>query len=150
MWLPGLDWRLLKAQLYQESLLKPYAVSPVGAKGLGQFMPGTWADVSTAMGFAGVSVFSEHHNIQASAYYMARLRKGWSSPRPEKDRHSLAMASYNAGFGNLLKAQKLCGGKRTYDGISKCLPAVTGHHSKETLTYVRRIWRFFLRMKVRV
>ena len=75
---------------------------------------------------------------------MARLKRGWSSPRPAYDRHLLAMASYNAGFGNLLKAQRACGGGVLYAEIIACLPQITGHHSNETITYVQRIqrWRF--------
>lgn len=77
---------------------------------------------------------------------MARLRNGWSSPRPETDRHSLAMASYNAGFGNLLKAQSACGGGVLYSEIIACLPDVTGHHSKETIGYVEKTWDWYLMM----
>jgi len=40
-YLPGTDWRLLKAQLTQESDLNPRAVSPAGAQGIAQFMPNT-------------------------------------------------------------------------------------------------------------
>src|SRR5690606_20537269 len=45
-YLPGYDWRLYKAQLWQESKLNPYATSPAGAKGIAQFMPATWAEWS--------------------------------------------------------------------------------------------------------
>ena len=141
--MPFVDWRLLKAQCYQESLLDPLAVSPVGAQGICQFMPATWAD----MPIEG-SPFTPRLNIHAAAYYMGRLRTGWSSPRPEFDRHSLAMASYNAGFGNLLKAQRLCTGAILYAEIIDCLPDVTGRHSNETITYVERIWGFYLRIKL--
>lgn len=141
-YLPGLDWRLLKAQGYQESLLKPDAVSPVGAMGLMQFMPGTWRQV---MG-DNVSPWVPELSIEAAAIYMSRLRRQWSAPRPEWDRHSLALASYNAGLGHLLTAQKQCGGVAAYDGIIACLPDVTGRHSEETITYVARIWKWFRQM----
>ena len=143
IWLPGIDYRLYKAQLYQESRFRTDAVSPVGAAGVAQFMPATWNEISKAMGFEGVTPFMAEPSIQAGAFYMARLRKGWTSPRPEADRHSLAMASYNAGFGNILKAQRLCSMKSLYNEIIKCLPQVTGHHSKETIEYSRKIWGFY-------
>lgn len=40
---PELSPPLLAAQLYQESGFKPTAKSPVGAQGMAQFMPDTWA-----------------------------------------------------------------------------------------------------------
>ena len=145
-YLPGVDWRLWKAQLYQESQLNPAAVSPVGAAGLAQFMPGTWAEVSRELGYEAISPHMAAPAIDAGAYYMAKLRKGWSSPRPEMDRHSLAAASYNAGFGSILKAQRACGGAVQYAQVIKCLPEVTGHHSSETTTYVQRIWQWWTQM----
>jgi len=39
---PGITAPLLAAQLEQESGWNPSAVSPAGAQGLSQFMPGTW------------------------------------------------------------------------------------------------------------
>ncbi|WP_281645548.1 transglycosylase SLT domain-containing protein [Parendozoicomonas sp. Alg238-R29] len=145
LWLPGVDWRLLKAQCWQESRLNPLAVSPVGAQGLCQFMPGTAEEVGRQLGIT-VSPFAPEWSIQAAAFYMQRLRRGWSSPRPEVDRHSLAMASYNAGIGNIIKAQKACDGQLLYSEIIDCLPDITGRHSKETITYVRNIWRWFMQM----
>ncbi|MCH2276991.1 transglycosylase SLT domain-containing protein [Thalassospira sp.] len=142
--MPGLDWRLLKAQCWQESRFREGAVSPVGAMGLCQFMPGTWKQISGQMNMpANASAFAPELSIEAAAYYMAKLRSQWSAPRPEYDRHSLALASYNAGLGNLLTAQTLCGGANLYPRIVTCLPEVTGRHSRETISYVDHIWRFW-------
>ena len=146
-YLPEVDWRLLKAQCYQESLLVPTAVSPVGAQGLCQFMPGTWRDMQRQLGMSA-GPFNPAANVRAAAYYMRQLRRSWSSPRPETDRHNLAMASYNAGMGNLLRAQRACGGPPGYDDIIACLPDITGHHSRETITYVIRIRRWHGQMVV--
>jgi len=148
MYLPGVDWRLWKAQLYQESRLDPNAMSPVGASGLAQFMPGTWADVSRQLGMEGLSPTMVEPAILAGAYYMAKLRTSWSSPRPDMDRHYLAAASYNAGLGNILKAQKRCEMLLLYDDIIRCLPSVTGRHSKETITYIERIKKWFNQMLI--
>ena len=139
---PECHWLWLKAQLYQESLLDPLAVSPAGAAGLGQFMPGTWGDVSARLGFRGVSRHSARHSIQAAAFYMRQLWNSWSSPRPLLDRLFLAFASYNAGLGNILKAQREAGGAVLYEAIIAALHRVTGHHSRETITYVKRINRW--------
>jgi membrane-bound lytic murein transglycosylase F len=136
----GTDWRLLKAQCYQESRLRPRAVSPVGAVGLCQFMPGTWADMQRRYPDL-TDPYLPIQSIRAAAIYMRDLSDGWSSPRPQDDRYKLALASYNAGFGNILKAQKRCDMAVLYDRIvPPCLPCVTGRHSKETTEYVELIW----------
>ncbi len=135
---PGTDWRLLKAQCYQESRLNPLAESPVGAMGLCQFMPGTWRE-ATGANIGVENAWNASSSIVAAAWYMNKLNRFWSAPRPQMDRWMLAQASYNAGAGHLVKAQKLCDGRNYYKEIVKCLPSVTGHHSKETIGYVRNI-----------
>ena len=137
------DWKLLKAQCFQESLFREDAVSPVGAKGLCQFMPRTWDEQIQKAGITG-HPFNYDLNIQMAAQYMARLVGNWTAPRPRKDQFSLALASYNAGLGNILNAQRECNGVPLYNEIMICLPCVTGHHSKETNQYVQRIWAFYL------
>lgn len=146
-YLPGVPWRLLKAQYWQESRLKPEARSPVGAEGIAQFMPGTWDETLKAMGVGAISRRSADISIRAGAFYMARLRSQWSSPRPWEDRHRLALASYNAGLGNILTAQRVCGGPLLYDPIMTCLPQVTGRHAAETLGYAPAIWKAWGQME---
>ena len=142
--LPGLDWRLLKAQLMAESNLDPSAVSPVGAEGIAQFMPRTWDDMCDQLGYSdGASPLDPTLAIPAAAYYLAQLRRAWSAPRPEIDRHCLAMASYNAGFGNLLEAQRAAGMASDYAAIIAALPAITEHYADETTAYVKRILRYY-------
>ena len=129
-----------KAQLYQESRFKNNAVSPVGAMGLAQFMPNTWKQISKEMKYPiYANAFIPKYAIFAGAYYMRKLRNTWSWKRPQSDKQYLALASYNGGIGNLLKAQKLCNSEILYADIIKCLPKVTGHHSKETIDYIQRI-----------
>lgn len=137
-------WLAWKAQLWQESRLDRAAVSPVGAQGLAQFMPGTWAQVARELRLPAGASATQDIAIDAGAYYMAKLRRSWRSPRPAEDRHQLAQASYNAGLGNLIVAQKRCGGPALYADIVACLPAVTGpRNSRETIGYVITIakWR---------
>lgn len=145
---PIIDWKLLKAQFMAESNLRPKARSPVGARGIAQIMPGTWREISRQLGKKG-NVYDPDLNIQFGAYYMGRMLKGWNiKGRTVESRIKLAQASYNAGIGNLYKAQKRSGGKMSYDGIISALPRVTGHHSKETIGYVKRIWRFWRELKL--
>jgi hypothetical protein len=137
--LPQYDWLHLKSQCYQESRLDPRANSPVGASGLCQFMPGTWKEVSERLNL-NTSPYNAKANILAAAYYMGTLDKQWSSPRPPLERLTLARASYNAGLGNLLKAQKSCNGALLWREIEGCL------NYPETSTYIRRIDRYYADM----
>lgn len=141
--MPGTDWQLLWGLIRQESTFNPDAVSPVGAEGLTQFMPGTWADVSRQLGMVNANPRMVRPSIEAGAFYLGRLRSNWHSPRPEEDRLKLALASYNAGLGNLLAAQRACDMPVLYPEIAACLPHITGHHSAETLHYVPAVWRFY-------
>lgn len=140
---PSVPWYWNKAQLKAESALRPNATSPVGAMGLGQFMPATWEQMKRELGYpSDASAYAPSYNIQAQAYYMMQLRNQFRRPRPEKDRHSLALASYNAGLGNVLKAQKLGGNSLLYSPMANSLHLVTGKHHVETTTYVNRIWEY--------
>ncbi len=138
-WLPpGYDWKLLKAQCFVESRLKPTAVSPAGAYGLCQIMPDTGEQIVNDYDHL-FNLWIPEQSIHAAAIYMNWLITEWDWPRPEMDRYMLALASYNAGLGNILAAQQLCNMALRYADIVECLPQVTGTHSKETIDYVHRI-----------
>ena len=138
------DWTLLKAQLFQESGLNPEACSPVGAKGLAQFMPDTWDEYTIKCGLpAKTSRTDAVASIQCCAAYMRALITQWKSKRTEVDRYNLALASYNAGLGNLLKAQKMVHGANDYATIISALKFVTGNdNALQTTDYVVKINEF--------
>lgn len=138
---PYHPWYWNKAQMKAESQFITTAVSPVGAKGLGQFMPDTWEQMQRELKFQG-DVMNPSLNIQAQAYYMDKLHSQFKKPRPESDKYSLALASYNAGLGNILKAQQVAGNTLYWQPTSEALCKVTGHHCKETNGYVERIWTY--------
>ena len=140
-WLPGINYKWVKAQCWQESRFDRFAVSPVGAKGLCQFMPGTAIEVSKSLGIFN-NPYSVKWSIEAASYYDGKLYRFRLSPRPQLDRIKLMLASYNAGAGNLHKAQKRCSMSVLYNDIIKCLPDITGHHSTETINYVRFIEKY--------
>ena len=77
---------LLAAQLYAESNFNPFAVSPAGAQGIAQFMPGTAA----AMGLR--DPFDAERAIDAQARLMRDLLRRFPAV-------PLALAAYNAGPG---------------------------------------------------
>lgn len=111
-------------------------------------MPGTWRMMVAELRLGLDASPHSEIAIDAGAYYMAKLRRQWSAPRPQTDRHKLAAASYNAGLGHLLTAQRLCGGRNLYIDIIRCLPRVTGKHSEETIQYVKRIWHWWRLMEI--
>ena len=145
-WLPeDYDWRLFKAQLFQESSLNPLAVSPAGAVGIAQIMPATWAQWSVKAGHEGALPTDVTASIETGACYLGMLIQKWHWPRPTIDRQCLALASYNAGFGNILKAQKIAGGVSGYKEIIGSLCGVTGPKScYETTNYARSIFNHYL------
>jgi len=119
----------------------------VGARGLAQFMPGTWRQISGELGISG-DPHSENA-IEAGAYYMAKLRRSWKAERAALERNQLAQASYNAGIGNVLKAQARCMDARLWPDISPCLESVTGpRNAHETITYVTRIGAYWKQLEL--
>lgn len=143
------NWLWLKAQLIAESNLNPKAVSPVGAKGLPQFMDPTWADMQRQLSIPPeATAFQPEYAIRAAAYYMGQLRNQWAKvDRKENERRALAQACYNAGLGNILKAQRLAKGAPGYKDIISQLHHVTGDkNADETRTYVERIGRIYLEL----
>lgn len=144
-WLPDYDWLWLKAQCYQESRFDTRAISPAGARGLCQFMPGTWREAQSALGVR--DVYSARENSWAAGWHMRRQLNIWSADRSDHQRLELAQASYNAGAGHIIEAQRRCGDPVDWPRISQCLPDVTGHHARETIGYVCSIRGWFRRLQ---
>jgi soluble lytic murein transglycosylase-like protein len=150
-WPQGPHWHWWKAQLWQESRLRPDARSPVGAAGIAQFMPATWREVAVQLGIdpKRVPPTAAEPAIEAGAWYMARLARqwrGWSGSADAGETHRHAQAGYNAGSGNVRRAWRMCGEPVRWELTAVCLPEVTGRHAAETVTYVGRIarWRAML------
>ena len=143
------EWQWLKAQIQVESSGQVKAISPAGAKGALQFMDDTWQDmIEREYVPSHASPFDFKHAVIAGARYMSDLMSVWSADRSWTERMKLARASYNAGIGNMLKAQTRCDGALLYDEIMKCLPDITGTHARETASYNPKIeleyWRIVL------
>lgn len=135
----NIDWHYFKAQGMAESNLNPTAKSPANAKGIMQILPATYASIKIVK----KDIWDPESNIAAGIFYDKQLWDNWYSERPEHDRLCLMFASYNAGLGNILKAQKLATDKKHWDSIAQCLPKVTGKHATETINYVERIFKFY-------
>ena len=134
------DWQWFKSQAIAESNLNPEAQSPVGAKGIMQIMPRTWGEIKTKLPFLG-SITNAKWNIAAGVYYNKRMWNIWTSPRPVKDRIAFMLGSYNAGAGNILKAQRAAGGTNFWCELIKFADRVATWKSKETIGYVAKIFR---------
>jgi len=97
----GFDWRLIVAQMYQESHFDPDAESWAGARGLLQLMPRTAREL-------GVSDPTDpEQSVRAGVAYLAELRDRFADDMLVTDRNWFALASYNAGYGHVLDAQRL-------------------------------------------
>lgn len=86
----GLEPALMHAVISAESSYNPWAVSPKGAMGLMQLMPGT------AERFGVTSPYDPVSNMHGGARYLRWLMKRFNDPR-------LAVAAYNAGEGAVQK-----------------------------------------------
>ena len=140
------DWKWFKAQAWTESLIDPAATSPVGAMGIMQLMPGTSQEMATKLKLENKPRDPEF-NIRAGIAYDKRCWNIWKKEEGV-ERLRFMFASYNAGAGHIIKAQRLATVKDKWVSVGMCLPAITGKdHSWETLNYVRRIERAYKQLQ---
>ncbi|MDX6558441.1 MAG: hypothetical protein QOF72_1490 [Blastocatellia bacterium] len=87
----GIDPLLLYSIMHQESSFKSHAISPKGARGLMQLMPGT------AMRYGVTNIFDPRQNIEGGARYVRFLLDRFDGDV------NLTLAGYNAGEGAVEK-----------------------------------------------
>jgi soluble lytic murein transglycosylase-like protein len=120
----GLDARLVMAVIAVESNFRSDAVSPKGAMGLGQLMPGTAQDLGVQ------NPWSPEENIAGATRllrgHLERMRQTPAGEVTEEQLH-LALACYNAGLGAVKK----------YKGVPPY---------RETKDYVRKVTRLYRQM----
>lgn len=112
---------IIAAQLQAESNFNPTATSPVGASGIAQFMPATWAGAGKDGDGDGVAdILNPIDAIWSQGNYMCAKVSEVRAMKIGSNIIELALAAYNAGSGNVQK----------YGGIPPFL---------ETQNYVRKI-----------
>jgi membrane-bound lytic murein transglycosylase F len=97
----GFDWRLIAAQMYQESRFNPGARSPSGAFGLMQLMPRT----AKGLGFGDLQ--RPDSAIHAGVKYLYELRNEFDNEVPAGERTWFALAAYNTGAQRVERARRL-------------------------------------------
>jgi soluble lytic murein transglycosylase-like protein len=136
------DWRVFKAQAMAESEMNPNAVSWVGARGLMQLMPSTYKDIQSRSTGWG-SIDDPEWNIAAGILHDRYLWRKWERDSIHTDRREFMFASYNAGEGTIMNAQRACVAKsldrRAWRSVESVAPEVPRWRYRETLGYVRKI-----------
>ncbi|MBM3457676.1 MAG: lytic transglycosylase domain-containing protein [Armatimonadetes bacterium] len=118
----GLDARLVMAVIAVESNFKAHAVSPVGAQGLGQLMPGTASELGVW------NPFDHNQNIAGSTRLLSQLKAQMRAKTlTEAEAIKLALACYNAGAGAVKK----------FKGIPPY---------RETQAYVKKVMRLYYQL----
>jgi hypothetical protein len=115
----GVDEDLVWAVIRQESGFNPGAVSPKGAMGLMQLMPGTAA-------LLGVSdPFDVEQNVAGGVKYLEQCLDQFNQNVP------MALAAYNAGPGNVVKYQGCPPFAETRNYVASILAACAGEPIRE-------------------
>jgi len=153
----GFDWRLIAAQIKQESGFKATAKNPTGAKGLMQLMPAT----ASAMKIKDTA--NPRDNIAGGVHYL-RTQYDIYTDVPDPHRLMFALASYNCGAGRILDSRDLARYEQLppdqWEAIESSLPKLSPQFKdlhqkvwkkekprygyfkgcKETINYVDNIW----------
>ncbi|MEX1132306.1 MAG: transporter substrate-binding domain-containing protein [Flavobacteriales bacterium] len=96
------DWELLAAMAYKESRFDSTVTSGQGAQGIMQIMPRT----GEKLGLRPGDPMEEH--IAAATRYLNKLDTFWVRAIPDREqRLRFVLASYNAGPGHIVDAQRL-------------------------------------------
>jgi len=148
------DWRLIIAQMYQESRFNPAAKSWAGARGLMQVMPRTAKEL-------GINNLKDpKQSIKAGVKYLSWLRDRFEPELPVKDRMWFALAAYNAGTGHVRDARILARkqgwtASRWFGNVERAMLLLSRHkyarhaahgyvRGSEPVRYVREIRNRFL------
>lgn len=101
----NIDWRLMSAMAYNESLFREDVVSPRGAVGLMQIMP----YVARDFGATDEELFDPEVNVEIAARLMRSVEKMMRLPKQMTydERLPFILACYNGGYGHITDARNL-------------------------------------------
>ena len=148
----NVDWRLLAAMGYQESLWTPDATSKTGVRGLMMLTQST----AQAMGVS--NRLDPKQSIAGGAKYFTTVHRGLTDDMKEPDRTWFALAAYNIGIAHLADARKLAQAEgldpNKWQDVRRMLPRLAQKrwYSKtrygyarggETVYFVRNIRRYY-------
>jgi soluble lytic murein transglycosylase len=126
-------WSLAAGISRQESSFDPYAISHAGARGMMQLMVGTARDQANKMnvGFDSYRLITDpSYNVMLGSAYFQHMLDIWGGNVP------LAVASYNAGSGNVSKWVREFGDPRGQVDVVGWIEAIP---YDETRGYVQRV-----------
>jgi len=129
----GRAWSLVHGITRQESSFDRGAVSPANARGMMQLMPGTAREQAGKMGVGydyGRLTADANYNVMLGSAYFQRLVNMWDGNYP------LAVASYNAGAGNVRRWVNNYGDPRGNVDIVSWIEKIP---FEETRGYVQRV-----------
>jgi len=166
----GFDWRLIVAQIMQESKFRQTAQSRVGARGLMQLMPRTAQEITREFDVHEFDVQyilqNPRENIAAGIYHL-RKQYNYFANADMVNRTKLSLASYNCGAGRVFDAQNIARffnhSPHHWDYIRKYIAMLKKsdwelhlqvwplgrpkygyfYGYEETINYVERIWELF-------
>ena len=156
-------FELLYAQIKQESSFNPTAVSKCGARGLMQIMPPTWREITVKDADLNNYIFDPEKNLDAGCKYLKQKYLGCMRmivnmpPAAKRDCTEdnywrCALASYNGGWGYVLKAINICYLEMELISWANVAHFLTDHRCsvrgktpdhKQMLDYVEKIWKDF-------
>ena len=116
----GFDWRMIVAQMYQESRFHQRAVSFAGARGLMQIMPVTAVELGIE------NLDDPEAAIHAGIRYLDWVRDRFEPQLPVQDRMWFTLAAYNAGPGHVRDARRLAeeiglNSNRWFENVEKAM-----------------------------
>lgn len=124
----GIPEQWIYAVMRAESAGRVHATSPVGAMGLMQIMPATWAVLSARYGL-GDDPYNRRANIMAGAAYIREMHDRYGAPG--------FLAAYNAGPGRyeayLKEGRALPVETRNY--VAKIAPALDGSQRPASISF---------------